>query len=471
MKRYIYTLFAVLMFTAVDAQTTADDNYVVRDLKMSHNNEFMIINMTLDLSSLNIKSDEALILTPNIVGDGGRTDLQSVGVYGKRRHLVYMRNDSNPLSGDKDVSYKESERPNEIYYQAVVPYEEWMNGSKLYINEHLYGCSDKLIDSERNKIGGYNKFVYTPKFAYVSPQAEEVKSRSLQGSAFIDFPVSQTIIRPEYRNNQYELSKIYATIDSVRRDSDISITALSIKGFASPESPYDNNTRLAKGRTEALREHVSRLYEFPDSFIKTSYEPENWEGLRKFVESSSLHHKTEILALIDSDYEPDYKESRIKSIYPDEYRFLLDVCYPALRRSDYKIEYVIRAFSDIDEIKRLVKTHPQKLSLQEFYLASKSLEPGSDEFNDVFETAVRMYPEDTIANLNAANIAMGKGDMRKAERYLVKAGDSDEANYARGIYHALKGDYDKAESIFNTLKDKLPQAADAIEQINKVKNN
>ena len=83
-------------------------------------------------------------------------------------------------------------------------------------------------------------------------------------------------------------------------------------------------------------------------------------------------------------------------------------------------------------------TQPQKLSLNEFYLPAQACSPGSDEFNEIFETAVRMYPEDTAANLNAANTAMQKGDLKNAEHYLRKAGESPEALYARGAYAGVR---------------------------------
>ena len=67
-----------------------------------------------------------------------------------------------------------------------------------------------------------------------------------------------------------------------------------------------------------------------------------------------------------------------------------------------------------------MQTQPQKLSLNEFYLVAQTYEPGSVEFNDVFETAVRMYPNDEIANLNAANSAMQRKDVENAKRYLQK---------------------------------------------------
>ena len=274
-------------------------------------------------------------------------------------------------------------------------------------------------------------------------------ARVLTGSAYVNFPVNRTEIRPSYMDNVRELGKITGTIDSVKADADITVKALSIKGYASPEGHYEANARLAKGRTDALKDYVSRLYKFDEGFIKASSEPENWQGLRQYVAQSNLENRWAILDIIDSDMKPDAKEWKIKTAYPSDYRFLLDNCYPSLRRSDYRVEYVIRTYSDPVEIKRVMAEQPQKLSLAEFYLAAQSMQPGSREFDDAFETAVRMYPNDPTANLNAANSAMKRGDMEGAGRYLDKAGQSAEAVYARAVYAGLQGNYAKAKQLFS----------------------
>jgi hypothetical protein len=267
-----------------------------------------------------------------------------------------------------------------------------------------------------------------------------VKTREISGSAFIDFPVSKTFINPTYRNNTAELAKITGTIDSVKMDKDISIKSIFIKGYASPESPYSNNAYLAEGRTEALKEYVESLYHFGKGFIKTAFEPEDWEGLERYVEASTLPHKDEILEAIHSDREPDKKEWYIKSTWKEEYRYLLENCYPALRHSDYSIEYEIRSYSDPLEIERILLTAPQNLSLEEFYVLAQTYEPGSEQFHELFETAVRMYPGDIAANLNAANSAILRKDYRNALRYLEKAGDIPEAIYARGVLEVYMED-------------------------------
>ena len=189
------------------------------------------------------------------------------------------------------------------------------------------------------------------------------------------------------------------------------------------------------------QKHIGQLYHFADNIIQTDYEPEDWAGLRRYVEQSNIDHRTEIMAMIDSDMEPDAKEAKIKRTYPQEYRFMLQNFYPALRHTDYRIDYNIRTFSEADEIRRIMEEQPQKLSLNEFYLVAGKYEPGTDEFTDVFETAVRMFPNDEIANLNAANAAIRRDDFATARRYLDKAGDSAEAIYARGALSRARRRY------------------------------
>lgn len=160
--------------------------------------------------------------------------------------------------------------------------------------------------------------------------------------------------------------------------------------------------------------------------------------MREYVAGSSLKNRDAILAIIDGDLKPDAKEWKIRSTYPADYRTLLAEVYPGLRHSDYRVDYVIRQFSDVEEIRRLVVSDPQKLSLNEFYIAAQSYEAGSEDFIRVMETAVKVYPDDAVANLNAANAALLRKDAESAARYLQKAGDGPEAGKARKALEELR---------------------------------
>lgn len=408
----------------------------------------MEVSMQLNFSALKLKSNRAVILSP-IISNGERSEkLPSIGIYGRNRWYQSYRDGRRPFSNSQEKSYRYSERPTTENYSFSLQYEDWMDGAELFINRYEYGCCNDSSSVSSTALAQYLEpeiIIYEPTLIYIRPVADAVKTRELSGKAYIDFPVNRTELNPDFRNNQFELNKIIATIDSVRGDEDITVTAIQIIGSASPEGTYSNNVRLAKGRTEALKDYVIGLYNFDPSLISTDYVPEDWAGLREYVKSSNLTHKNEILAIIDdSTLDLDIKDKRIKTNYGNEYQFLLKEVYPTLRRSDYRIEYAIRSFSNLEEIKQLLNTNPQKLSLSEMFLLAQSLEPGTDEYDEVFEVAVRMYPSDETANLNAANSALARKDLNKAARYLDKAGNSAEAVYARGVLSALNGDKETA---------------------------
>ena len=417
----------------------------VREAQLERKAGTMNVNMNLELDDFALKGERVVVFSPLIVNDADTVRMSAVGLYSRTRWFQYLRAGEKPLGGDDEQSVRYSKRPSAVSLSGSVPYESWMNGAELVLERCDYGCCRMLVDEDAASLINYKEVSYSPVYRYVSTEVERVKTRELAGRAYIDFPVNRTEIYPDYRKNPVELAKIIATIDSVRNDSDVTVKRITIKGYASPESPYDNNTRLAKGRTATLKRYVQNLYHFDDDFIATDYEPEDWDGLRAYVVQSDLTHRDEILAIIDDPtLEPDTKDWRMKLRYQDDYAILLQTVYPALRHSDYTIEYVVRGFSDPVEIERLLHTKPQKLSLDEMFLLARTYEEGSDKYNEVFDIAVRMYPDNAAANINAANAAMASGDMKSAEKYLSRAGDSPEAVYARGMFKGLQGDYSAA---------------------------
>ena len=472
MKRYILlAALALLSINMVFAQRVSDVHIEDFTLELCDDGN-LSVDIDIDFSALNIKTTQVVVLTPIIVNEDNSHELKSIAVYGRNRRIYYLRNEDERPTTPEDVILSAKEAEGVVAYNTSVYFADWMDGCRVELLRTDYGCCGIALTIAREQfVDRFPVEPYYPELIYLRPEHEVVKTRQISGSAFVDFPVSKTTIYPTYRNNIVELAKITGTIDSVKSDKDVTIKSIFIKGFASPESPYSNNTRLAKGRTEALKEYVENMYHFGEDFIKTDFEPEDWAGLERYVEASSLPHKTQILATIRSNREPDNKEWVIKSTWKDEYRFLLDNCYPALRHSDYVIDYEIRSYSNPVEIERILHTAPQNLSLEEFFILAQTYEPGSEKFNELFETAVRMYPDDAVANLNAANSALLKGDYRSALRYLDKAGDMPEAVYTRGALEVYMGNDDAAKAYFvKALELGVAEAEVALAEVAKNRN-
>ncbi len=468
MKKIFATICLLSLAAApVCAQRAINKTLPVSNLKLDPVGPEMRLSMTLDATGLSTPLDREYRITPVLVAENGIDSVEFTPVIVAGRNLYYGHLRNNDLD---DATMVRGGKNAVIAYSQSVERQPWMSNATLKLNSSKCGCCNGILADYSDPIARRRRVTYEPVFGYVTPVATDVKEFEIEGSAFINFPVNRTELYPDYMTNPAELRKIIGTIDSVRSDKDITITSIFIKGFASPEGPYNNNVRLAKGRTATLKQYVERLYSFAPGFIRTDYLPEDWPGLKAYVESSALRNRAGILDIINSDLEPDAKNARLEKTYPDDYEFLLRNVYPSLRHSDYVISYTVRKYTSLEEILQVLHAAPQKLSVDEFYRAAQSMEEGSEEYNEVFETAVRMYPDDKAANLNAANTAMRRGEYARAARYLDKAGTGAEVDYARGVLAALQKDYTGAEQWFGKAEALgYPQAKAALASMAEMK--
>lgn len=465
-KYMLFALCAALTAGAAQAQRTtgtrlAATQVAVENTRVEHTDNNLVVSMDLVLDSLELPSNMRFVFTPIVRNAEEERFMEPVVVNGRKQQIMYEREDYKQYSAQTTVVRRKNETAQTVRYTAVLPYESWMKNADVAVYEDLCGCGD-LLDQNRTVV----RRLRTPLLAFIRPQAEPSKDREMHGQAFIDFPVDRIELFPDYRNNPAELQKIIQSINVVKEDRNASITSIEIHGYASPEGTYEHNTYLAENRARTLTDYVRRLVRLDSDLFHVTSTPEDWDGLRKRVVEGNLTHGSEILALIDDvSLDPDPKEWKIKTTYPEDYRFMLDTWYPALRHSDYVVRYKVRAFS-VEEAKALLHTKPQQLSLEEMYLVAQTYEPGSPEFNEVFQIAVRMYPDDPTANLNAACAALSVENYDAARRYLERAGNSPQAVHARGVVAMQEGRLAEARDLFDqAAKAGVPEAAENLKNL------
>lgn len=416
---------------------------LVRRQSVQRVDSFLVVDMTLDLTPLVVKSSRSVEVTPLLTGGEYRDTLPTLLVNGRSRDLLYRRLPAKKRDADYVVR-RMGQKPQTVEYNARIPFRPWMELSELTLVTDLCGCGWRTLEQTSQPVAQLDfrepEPLPEPPLEYLAPMAEAVKSRSLEGSAFLDFPVNRTEIHPDYRNNPRELAKIQASIDSVRSNRYATITAVGIKGYASPEGSYANNARLADGRAKALLGYIKQLYDFGNAELSVASEPEDWAGLERLVLASDLKEREAILAIIRDPRitNPDARDWKLKTLAAGvPYRHLLAEFYPELRHSDYTVRYTIRNFT-LEEAKELLYTDPRQLSLDEMYRVAQTYEAGSEEFNEVFEIAVRMYPDDPVSNLNAANTALNRKDLAAARRYLEKAAEGPQKRMAEEALRVLE---------------------------------
>ena len=388
---------------------------------------------------------------------------------GNKRYIYYQRTKKTATQNPLIVAKRENKEPQTLRYTYSTPYQDWMKNSNFAISNDACGCNQKLL--AENQLTNNGEALVTPQQlyqAYQQPKAEAVKIRQENGSARLNFRINKWDIVKDLGNNTNELATIKQTLDLVKNDPDVTITSITLHGYASPDGSYANNNKLSRNRTQALYNYLLKTYPIDKKLFKVESTAEDWEGTLEYIKSHNIPQKEAALKIINSDMTPDQKEQALAAKAGEAFRFLVDKVWPGLRRTDYTIEYDVKAFN-LEEARRVINTRPQKLSLQEMYMVANSYPKGSAEYNNVFDTAVKMFPEDKLANLNAALAAIDRGDKISAEKYLKKAGTGAEVDNARGCLAVLNEDYEAAKQYFQkAVAGGLKGAQENLNKLNKI---
>lgn len=475
MKRiFLATAVAATALAAIADKPRIDG---IEKITSSRVDTVYVLMMDVNASAVNPGRDRELMLRPVLRSSEGSDSIVLPGVViaGRNRYFSHLRNNNLP-SGEKLLRGGS----HEVYsYRFTTPWEEWMNRSEVIFTTTSSTCceSPRPVATTPAVRHDYRQ----PRVEYpvmnVALTGDSAITVEAKGSAFVDFVVNRTELKPDYRGNRAEIEKILKSIDLVANDPEAIITGITIKGYASPEGPYSNNVRLAMGRTNTLKEYVQaecerRGYGLGSGVIGYDYEPEDWEGLISWLENNEIADRDAILSIArDTSLEPDPRNTKIQTMYPEQYAYLLKEVYPALRHSDYTIRYNIRTGIDVVRLKEMFEVTPERLRPVDFYLVARTYAEGSPEWQRVMLKAAEVYPDDEEAAINAANIYMSHGDMDAAAPFIAKVGKTPAGLFTKANYAARRGDLYQAEALLQSAVNQGYEAAEgALEEVRALLN-
>lgn len=441
--------------------------------ELAQRGDSLYVDMAVTTEGRNVPARMSADFTPVLVSGERSLALPAVSLMGRSSYKNHRR--ALALMSARERSAYEKSAPyyvvpdykgdSRMDYRLVLPYEAWMSSARLNLQRDDCGCGKSSVTDVRLLAGKValeeviviERYRIEPRLAYIRPEAEAVKSRAEQGESFLDFAVGKTAINPEFGRNAAELEKIRRMIDLVQGDKDLTVKRLAIVGYASPEGSLAMNERLSEGRAKALRDYLqSRYPAIPGSLYSVRFGGENWDDLVKVVQTSDMPDRQAVLDIIDRYSITEGREAKLMALKGGTpWRYMLREMFPALRKVTVTVDYNVRNF-DVEEAKAVAKTRPQNLSLNELYLVANTYEPGSADFNSLFETAVRLYPENVTATVNAAVAALERRDFVGAERYLRSMKSPDripECDNAWGLLLMLRDqDYDRAAPYFEAAR-------------------
>lgn len=462
MKRIeFYLIIAALLFplTCLFGQSENIRSVDPGEVQVTKVGDRLVVDMNLLVNDIDMTSQQMLKLVPVAKSnDGTRTyEFDPIIITGTKRDKALNRAldfgsyefERTPLFISRESTVKNSVIP----VHLETPYQDWMRDANLVFEENIVGCGCDLDRSNMYTVTPLLPPLYEPTFqlSYITPPAEAIKQRSETYAARLNFELNKYKILYNFKNNAEILDEVDRIVNEIRNDPNLNVTDFLVVGYASPEGNYQSNMTLSENRAKAFVSYLTDKYGISPSTIKTDWKGEDWEGLRRVVSGLYISDKDAVLNIIDNESDILQRKNKLRQLSGGEtYRMLLREHYPPLRRTEYTISYIAKPFS-VDEAKVQIRTKPQLLSQNEMYLVANTYPRDSKEFKEAFDVIARIYPDDSIAQLNSATLEIEKGDSGNDRALMGRLMQINlpEAWNNLGVMYANQGDYAKAEEYFN----------------------
>ena len=473
-------MLGMLVSTSVSAQSKYYYGNITHDVKdVEQYGNIVNVEISFTLTDFKVKTLKSIDFTP-VLSDGVNSiPLPAISFKGMNNYITYGR--TLDLLTKKGIVEYNKKHPKymvidqskatsgEIIYKFSLPFESWIKRAHVDVLKDLNCCGEeRLLERSQivekvnleEEIALYKPSVFVE---YIEPKVEKVKKRSASIESLIEFKVGGWVLDPKFRNNKSKLDKLNNQINEIRRDRYTTIKGVSIAGYASPEGNSKKNVALSLSRTRSILSYIKKKVPIKTKLFKVNNVGEAWSDLREIIYNSTYDFRIDLLRIIDNEPNFAVRNREIARLNGGtSYRFLLDSVYPKLRKVVIDISFEVVPL-DVDVAREVIKTRPMNLSLNEMYQVANSYGAGTNEFNEVFLIAQRIFPEDPIARINAASVRLLRGDLSVAEDYIYGIIPTEEhAEYynVNGIIAMLNGLYTEAEGYFNTAKAMGLESAD-----------
>lgn len=431
----------------------------------------MKISLTVSFAGLKLPSDESITIMPLLKGIEKEFSLPSILINGNTRQKVYEREIN--LSPKKTVAIpavvitNDPSKSRVFKYEVDIPFDSWMPQSTLYLRTQECSCHGKTGKLYEESMGTLSSYKLIPG----STMEDNTAQRYLNLVNFVEpvykdtlFNIGGTILYydPTRNKNQFGdqsvdkqnfevYSKLKDALNSINQDAHNNISRIRIIGYGAPIGNIKKNDRNSFERAMSLKSYL-RDNLLPEKSLEVDWVTEDWSGIAAKVKSSDMLLRDAAMDIINN-IEVDRGRERMLNNLGDgrTQAYMEKYIYPYVKRITYDIEYT-RSIRSMAENLSLLRGGNYSLSLQEFYLVAKSYPVGSKEYNDILDLSARLFPDSPEANINAAAVALIKGDPVKARNYIERFSTHPSAYNNMGILCLAEGNIDKAEVYLSMAK-------------------
>ena len=282
-------------------------------------------------------------------------------------------------------------------------------------------------------------------YDYKADAYQEVVKQSAEGQILYDVN-SATVKQGEL--NSSSIRDFKQALKEMQASDRVTVKGTRIISYASPEGGEELNAKLSDERSDAARKAWSTISKGMDaSAPEVQSVGQDWEGFQEAVAKSNILDKELILRVLSMYSDPAVRESEIKNM-SQIYTEIKDEVFPELRRSRFVTDIEYKNYSE-DDLRKLAGKRLYMLDEEALLrLASITEDPSRKAL--LYRAAAEKY-NSARAFYNLGLVSLDENKPAVTEAYLDKLeeeSDPDVLN-TRGVIALRRGDYAKAEELFN----------------------
>jgi hypothetical protein len=477
------------------AQSVYMGRFSISDVSFVHAGNILYVHMRVSYMSGAVKSNESLTFTPVFKSDNNIFRLPPSVIYGetleRTEHRIDIlqhrirQNAAKVIHGNtKGVRY--------FIYEASARYAGWMKKGYLYIDNETCDCNghrartyeDRLMaslpiktssgemdnDSDSNENANPSQTISYRDIStwvrFLPPPQEDYRDFTRTG--VITLTGKDSIGKANGKSrNEYICEQLNGRIKSVSEQYGTALAGVAVTVYGCPRGNFEKSMKTGMKQALSLKRYLMNNLPSNKDEINVGWISEDWDSIATIAAKSGMLLSNAVTDIIHSVKITEGREDAIKKLNNSlPYYYMRTNIFPEVCRVKYTLSFSHKDVS-LETAKEMLKRSPGNMTLKELYSVADSYGVGSREFNDITDLSACLFPDSPEANINAAAVAMLKGETKQARKYLTRWQADPRAFENMGVLNMLEGNRTKAGFYLELARMAgVPQAMAVINALN-----
>ena len=490
-RKWLLLSVSLLCMTSAKAQTAFKGQLYVNEEQFTLQGTLLRVKLRVSYDDDVLNAGETLNFTPVLKNGFQQQPLSSVVVNGKERNGYEKRKDNfqKRQRGNVPVVTRDKRHGTRYFvYDTTVPYSEWMHDAALYVESeergwgakpHVY--EDKVFDRIIISNQPHSTVDYTSQGSALHGTAASTewvqfldpsvpRNSELTITGIIPLADSRKLMKMnDTKFNKAIYDDLMKSLEEQLQVPGTTVKALNIVGYSAPIGNYKRNEVRGANRALSLKQHLMRNHATGADALTVTWVPEDWDSIYSLVGNSSMKLRAAVMDIIRTVDITHGREDELKMLGDGApYSYMENYIFPEVCRLKYTATLSRRA-ADIATGTLVLRSNPETMTINELYAVAQNFKPGSREFNDIIDLSARLFPDNAEANIDAAGVALLRGNVSDADKYLSAWRTDPRAYNNLGVMYMLSGDFAKAEVYLQMAQAQgIPQATNALNYLRNV---